>query len=132
MNPVRPVVSPATPSAPGKDLDDDDDKTTASASPTIKPSDLNLTPQQTQTIIDIRRNSTLEAEKTLKVELKNARHDLNQAMCCYQIPGDEVRKKFELVQKKNAELQRLKFERTLKIRDVLTPDQRKKFQSTAK
>jgi Spy/CpxP family protein refolding chaperone len=92
----------------------------------LKPSDINLTQPQSQAILAIRKSSNLEQEKRLAEELRQAKADMNGAMID-ATPADEVRKKFELVQRKTQELQKQKFERTLKIRDVLTIEQRKRL-----
>ncbi len=93
---------------------------------TIKPSDVNLTQPQSQAIQAIRKASNMEQEKRLTDELKQLKTEMNAAMID-ATPADEVRKKFELVQRKTLELQKQKFERTLKIRDVLSVEQRKKL-----
>ncbi len=122
--PIAPVASPAAP------LDASD--VLPQASPTtapkkaLKPADVGLTAQQSQSILAIRKASNMEYEKKLTEELKQAKADMNSAMID-ATPTEEVKKKFEVVQKKTLELQRLKFERTLKIRDVLTVEQRKKL-----
>jgi Spy/CpxP family protein refolding chaperone len=91
-------------------------------------SELNLSPEQTNAIIEIRKQWKNDSEKKLKDELRAARQSLNQAMSD-TTPQEEVRKRFELVQKKYLELQTLKFERGLKIREILTAEQRKKLQT---
>ncbi|MES2744773.1 MAG: hypothetical protein V4655_05070, partial [Bdellovibrionota bacterium] len=93
---------------------------------TIKPADVNLTQPQSQAIQAIRKASNMEQEKRLTDELKLLKAEMNAAMID-ATPADEVRKKFELVQRKTLELQKQKFERTLKIRDVLSVEQRKKL-----
>ncbi|RZA12157.1 MAG: hypothetical protein EOP10_31860 [Proteobacteria bacterium] len=93
----------------------------------MKPSDVGLSAEQTSAILDIRKTAQSETEKRLTDELKTAKLDMNASMVD-ATPADEVRKKFDLVQKKYLELQRIKFERTLKIREVLSVEQRKKLQ----
>lgn len=93
----------------------------------IRSSDVGLSPEQTNAIIEIRKTAQSETEKRLTEELRVAKTDMNAAMMD-STPADEVRRKFELVQKKYLELQRIKFDRTLKIREVLSIDQRKKLQ----
>ncbi|MBC7658413.1 MAG: hypothetical protein H7249_01765 [Chitinophagaceae bacterium] len=93
----------------------------------MKPSDVGLSVEQTNAILDIRKKAQSDLEKRLTDELKTAKLDMNTSMVD-ATPGDDVRKKFELVQKKYLELQRIKFERTLKIREVLSVEQRKKLQ----
>ena len=79
-------------------------------------------------ILFARNVSTPGQVKRLTDELKAAKAEMNAAMSD-MTPAETVRKKFELVQKKTLELQRLKFERSLKIREVLTTEQRKKLKT---
>ena len=90
----------------------------------LKASDVGLTAPQNEAILAIRRASNLDLEKTLTDELKTAKAAMNAAMVD-ATAAIEIRKKFELVQRKTLELQKLKFERTLKIREVLSVEQRK-------
>jgi Spy/CpxP family protein refolding chaperone len=89
--------------------------------------ELNLSPEQTNAIIELRKQWKNDPEKKLKDELRIARQALTQAMSD-TTPQDEVRRRFETVQKKYLELQTLKFDRSLKIREVLNAEQRKKLQ----
>ncbi len=93
----------------------------------VRTSDVGLSPEQTNAIIEIRKSSQIEAERRLTEELRLSKLDMNAAMMD-ATPAEEVRRKFELVQRKYLELQRIKFDRTLKIREVLSIDQRKKLQ----
>jgi Spy/CpxP family protein refolding chaperone len=93
---------------------------------TGKLAELNLSPEQTQQIIDIRRQWKPDAEKRLKEDFAFLKQNLAQAMADNS-SGEEVRRRFELMQRKYLELQTMKFEKLLRIREVLTPDQRKKF-----
>ncbi|HET9236481.1 MAG TPA: Spy/CpxP family protein refolding chaperone [Oligoflexus sp.] len=91
-----------------------------------KLAELNLSAEQTQQIIDIRRQWRPDAEKRLKEDFAFLKQNLAQAMADNS-SGEEVRRRFELMQRKYLELQTMKFEKLLRIREVLTPDQRKKF-----
>lgn len=93
----------------------------------LRPSDVGLSAQQTNAILEIRKGAQSPAEKRLLEELKVAKVDLNASMID-ATPAEELRKKFDLVQKKYLELQKIKFERTLRIREVLSVEQRKKLQ----
>lgn len=88
---------------------------------------LNLTDNQNAAIIEMHKNWKGEKERQLKENLRAARQELNLAMTGNsQI--DDIRKKFESLQKNYLELQNLTFEKSLKIREILSPDQRRKFQ----
>lgn len=93
----------------------------------VKPSDVGLSSDQTSAILEIRKAAQNTIEKRLTEELKLAKQDLNASMVD-ATPAEDVRKKFDLVQKKYLDLQKIKFERTLKIREVLSVEQRKKLQ----
>ena len=93
----------------------------------LRPSDVGLSAQQTNAILEIRKGAQSPAEKRLLEELKVAKVDLNTSMID-ATSAEEVRRKFDLVQKKYLELQKIKFERTLRIREVLSVEQRKKLQ----
>ncbi len=93
---------------------------------TGKLAELNLSMEQAQQIIEIRRQWKPDTEKRLKEEFNFLKQNLAQAMADNS-PGEEVRRRFELMQKKYLELQTMKFEKLLRIREVLTPEQRKKF-----
>jgi Spy/CpxP family protein refolding chaperone len=93
---------------------------------TGKLAELNLSAEQAQQIIDIRRQWKPDAEKRLKEDFAFLKQNLAQAMADNS-SGEEVRRRFELMQRKYLELQTMKFEKLLRIREVLTPEQRKKF-----
>jgi Spy/CpxP family protein refolding chaperone len=93
---------------------------------TGKLAELNLSAEQAQQIIDIRRQWSPSAEKRLKDEFAVLKQNLAQGMADGS-PAEEIRRRFELMQKKYLELQTMKFEKLLRIREVLTPEQRKKF-----
>ena len=93
---------------------------------TGKLAELNLSAEQTQQIIDIRRQWKPDAERRLKEDFAFLKQNLAQAMADNS-SGEEVRRRFELMQRKYLELQTMKFEKLLRIREVLTPEQRKKF-----
>lgn len=93
---------------------------------TGKLAELNLTPEQAQQIVDARRQWKPDAEKRLKEEFMFLKQNLAQAMADNS-SGEEVRRRFEMMQKKYLELQTMKFEKLLRIREILTPEQRKKF-----
>ncbi|MDQ3234257.1 MAG: Spy/CpxP family protein refolding chaperone [Pseudobdellovibrionaceae bacterium] len=110
-------VTPALPSAPAP-----------KPRPAItgKLAELNLSQEQAQQIIELRRQWKPETEKRLKEDFLFLKQNLAQAMADNS-PGEEVRRRFELMQKKYLELQTVKFEKLLRIREVLTHEQRKKF-----
>ncbi len=88
--------------------------------------ELNLSPEQTKQIIEIRKQFRPDAERRLKEEYLSYKQSLSQAMSDGSTI-EQVRNHFENMQKKYSELQTLKFEKLLKIREVLTIEQRKKF-----
>ena len=88
--------------------------------------ELNLSAEQTQTIIELRKQWRPEQEKQLKNEFTALKQNLPTAIA-ESAPTDEVRRQFETMQKKYLELQTLKFEKLLKIREILTLEQRRKF-----
>jgi Spy/CpxP family protein refolding chaperone len=92
---------------------------------TGKLAELNLSAEQTQQIIEIRRQWRPDTERRLKEDFAFLKQNLAQAMADNSA-GEEVRRRFELMQKKYLELT-LKFEKLLRVREVLTPEQRKKF-----
>jgi Spy/CpxP family protein refolding chaperone len=93
---------------------------------TGKLAELNLSAEQAQQIIEVRRQWRPDAEKRMKEEFAFLKQNLAQAMADNSA-GEEVRRRFELMQKKYLELQTMKFEKLLRIREILTPEQRKKF-----
>lgn len=93
---------------------------------TGKLAELNLSAEQAQQIIEVRRQWKPDAEKRMKEEFAFLKQNLAQAMADNSA-GEEVRRRFELMQKKYLELQTMKFEKLLRIREILTPEQRKKF-----
>lgn len=93
---------------------------------TGKLAELNLSAEQAQQIIEIRRQWKPDAERRLKEDFAFLKQNLAQAMADNSA-GEEVRRRFELMQKKYLELQTMKFEKLLRVREVLTPEQRKKF-----
>jgi len=88
--------------------------------------ELNLSLEQTQQIIELRKQWKPDTERRLKDEFTAMKQSLAQAMADNST-GEEVRRRFDLMQKKYLELQTVKFEKLLRIREVLTPDQRRKF-----
>ena len=99
----------------------------ARAAATSRLSELNLSAEQTAAIVEMRREWKNDEEQKIKSDLTLAKQELYQAMSD-GTPADEVKKKFEAVQKHYILLQAVKFEKSLKIREILSPDQRKKFQ----
>ncbi|WP_141735399.1 Spy/CpxP family protein refolding chaperone [Oligoflexus tunisiensis] len=93
---------------------------------TGKLGELNLSAEQAQQIVNIRRQWKPAEEKRLREDFSFLKQNLAQAMADNS-PAEEVRRRFELMQKKYLELQTMKFEKLLRIREVLTPEQRKKF-----
>jgi Spy/CpxP family protein refolding chaperone len=93
---------------------------------TGKLAELNLTPEQEQQIVDARRKWKPDAEKRLKEEVLFLKQNLAQGMADNS-GGEEVRRRFEMMQKKYLELQTMKFDKLLRIREILTLEQRKKF-----
>jgi periplasmic protein CpxP/Spy len=91
-----------------------------------KLAELNLSQEQTQQIVDLRRQWKPEAEKRLKDEFVQLKQSLAQAMADNS-PPEEVRRRFEAMQRRYLDLQTAKFEKLLRIREVLTPEQRRKF-----
>lgn len=88
--------------------------------------ELNLSAEQTQTIIELRKQWRPEQEKQLKNEFTSLKQTLPNAIA-ESATTEEVRRQFETMQRKYLELQTLKFEKLLKIREVLNPEQRRKF-----
>ena len=99
----------------------------ARAAATSRLSELNLSPEQTAAIVEMRRQWKNDEEQKIKSDLALAKQELYQAMSD-GTPADVVKKKFEAVQKNYVLLQGIKFEKSLKIREILSTEQRKKFQ----
>ncbi len=89
--------------------------------------DLKLSPDQTAAMIEAKKQWNPELEKALREDVRSAKEDLANAMVDGS-SSEDVRRKFLYLQKKYSELQTLKFEKSLKIREILNLDQRKKFQ----
>jgi ribonuclease E len=127
-NPMLPAKDIPSPYSSDELKGDPNTSTSASrAKAKVKPADVGLSTDQTSAILEIRKAAQNVVEKRLTEELKLAKQDLNASMID-ATPAEDVRKKFDLVQKKYLDLQRIKFERTLKIREVLSVEQRKKLQ----
>jgi protein CpxP len=138
--PVKPAPNTTLPAPAQEGLDQPYDSSAPAAAPmpkaapapkarpaiTGKLAELNLSAEQTQQIIDVRRQWKPDAEKRLKEDFGFLKQNLAQAMADNS-SGEEVRRRFELMQRKYLELQTMKFEKMLRIREVLTPEQRKKF-----
>lgn len=124
QKPLAPVVPVSTRLAPAPATDAIKQKPLRRKAPTA--AEISLTQTQTDSITAIRRASNPDLEKKLEAELKQVKAEMN-VMMGDATPAAKVREKFELVQKKTLDLQKLKFERSIRIRDVLTVDQRKKL-----
>ncbi len=92
-----------------------------------KLADLKLSSEQTAAMIEARKSWNSEVEKNLREEVKAAKEELANAMIDNS-SSEEVRKKFIILQRKYSDLQTLKFEKSLRIREILNLEQRKKFQ----
>lgn len=86
---------------------------------------LNLTPEQTQQIQEIRRRQKAESTNNRQA-MQQARQELRTAMAGNAAP-DEVRQKYQQVQTLKRRFADAQFESMLAIRAVLTPAQRQTF-----
>lgn len=111
-------ISPQAPASPSA----------ARAAATSRMGELNLSNEQTAAIVEMRRQWKTDEEKKVKDELKAARQELNEVMSA-SASADEAKKKFQAVQALYIQLQTIKFEKSLQIREILSPEQRLKFQA---
>ncbi len=124
----EPLVQPYTDAPAASSSPADPQAAPGKARPALngKLGELNLSQEQTQQIIELRRQWKPDIERRLKDEFTAMKQNLAQAMADNST-GEEVRRRFDLMQKKYLELQTVKFDKLLRIREVLTPDQRRKF-----
>jgi|GEM_PF-1334739 Spy/CpxP family protein refolding chaperone len=88
--------------------------------------DLNLSPQQKQNIKEIRKLS--KDNITQKREaIKKTQQELEKLMASNDAKKQNITQKFKQLQTLRQELATIQFENNLAIRDLLNPDQRKKF-----
>ncbi len=86
---------------------------------------LNLTPDQVQKLQAIRRQYKDQILQTSQ-QLRQARQQLSEAIAG-TAPADEVRVKHRQVDALQQQLGDLRFESTLAVRELLTPEQRAKY-----
>lgn len=91
--------------------------------------ELNLTPDQKAKMKSIRQNGR-EEMKAKRDALFAAREDLENSLRG-AATDEELKKKFEALQKIQQEMAQGRFEKVLAIRAILTPEQRAKFKSMA-
>lgn len=88
--------------------------------------ELNLSPDQIQRLQQIRKNSQGKT-KERRQALQKARQELNQLLQG-NASSDQIRQKRQQVQTLQSEVADSNFENTLAIREILTPEQRVKWQ----
>jgi len=89
---------------------------------------LNLTPEQVQKMQAIRRQYKDQILQTTQ-QLRQAKQQLSDAIAG-TAPADEVRAKHRQVDMLQQQLGDLRFETTLEVRELLTPEQRIKYVET--
>ncbi|MEW6054970.1 MAG: Spy/CpxP family protein refolding chaperone [Bdellovibrionota bacterium] len=90
---------------------------------------LNLNEEQKKKLQDIRKEARSD-RKDQRESLKTSHEELKKKMAS-DASEDELRKQFSEIQAKRAELQKGRFERMLKVRAVMTPEQRKQLMEIA-
>jgi periplasmic protein CpxP/Spy len=90
--------------------------------------ELNLSPAQIQRLQQLRKNSQGKT-KERRQALRTARQELNQLLQG-NASSDQIRQKRQQVQTLQREVADTNFENTLAIREILTPEQRAKWQQT--
>lgn len=93
-------------------------------------SKLNLTEEQKQKLQDIKKQSRSEM-KQKRTELREMRGELKKKMA-EQADESELKALFEKILTKQNEVRRSAFESMLKVRAILTPEQRKGLMDLAK
>jgi periplasmic protein CpxP/Spy len=88
--------------------------------------DLNLTKDQIQRIQKVRKESQLKL-KERRQAFQTAKQELSQLIAS-NATSDRVRQQRKQVQSLRQEVEDLRFENSLAIRDILTPEQRVKLQ----
>jgi Spy/CpxP family protein refolding chaperone len=88
--------------------------------------ELQLTDQQKRQILEVRRLQNEEV-KTRQALVSHSRGELNQALSA-QLDDGSLKDSFRRWLQSKNELQMARFEHNLRIRAILTPEQRKKFQ----
>jgi periplasmic protein CpxP/Spy len=88
--------------------------------------ELNLSPDQIQRLQQVRKNSQGKT-KERRQALRSARQELNRLLQS-NASADLVRQKRQQVQTLQREIADANFENTLAIREILTPEQRVKWQ----
>jgi periplasmic protein CpxP/Spy len=88
--------------------------------------ELNLSPDQIQRLQQLRKNSQGKT-KERRQALRTARQELNQLLQG-NASSDQIRQKRQQVQILQREVADTNFENTLAIREILTPEQRVKWQ----
>jgi Spy/CpxP family protein refolding chaperone len=87
--------------------------------------ELNLTPEQMQKMQAIRQRYKEQISQRAS-ELRQAQQELRELMAT-TASADEVRAKYRQVEQLRQQLTESRFESTLAVRDLLTPEQRVKF-----
>lgn len=92
--------------------------------------ELNLSPEQQQQLEAIKEKYHEEMKKQKKA-MKAARQSLQEALKG-DASDESLRAQFNKLQAQRAEFAKLRFEKILAIRAILTPEQRKKFEGMRK
>ncbi|WP_299484645.1 Spy/CpxP family protein refolding chaperone [Acaryochloris sp. IP29b_bin.137] len=87
--------------------------------------ELNLTPEQVEQIEQIRATGK-EGRQGKREEFRAAR-DRMQALMAGDASDDDLRSQYQILQDLRREMKDARFEKKLKIRQVLTPEQRQKM-----
>ncbi len=86
---------------------------------------LNLTPQQSERIQDIRQQSQ-QSKQDLRQQMKAA-HEQMQSLMAQDTPTEELRQQHQQIQNLRRQMADQRFETMLQIREELTPEQRTKL-----
>lgn len=93
--------------------------------------ELNLTDEQLERVKEIRKADRDELRKNRK-EFKTLKKEFREAMNNSQSSTEELTAKFEAFQKARDEFQRMRFKKMMKMREILSPEQLKKFRELHK
>ncbi|MFN3360657.1 MAG: Spy/CpxP family protein refolding chaperone [Pseudanabaenaceae cyanobacterium] len=88
--------------------------------------ELNLTPQQKQQLDTIRQQSQSQLE-TLRQRKRQLRQEMDQLLSS-NASEQQLRAKFQEIQAVKAEMDEIRFNQTLAMRQILTPEQRTRWQ----
>lgn len=90
--------------------------------------ELNLSPEQLQQLETITKTMTKEVVKQKKKAMQEAQAALNKALKS-DATDDQIRAQFDELQMRQEDFSRTRFEKILKVRSVLTAEQKHKFKT---